>query len=126
MSEPSKLRRKRTLSRQDAVDWLSILAQALTAGARIEVDLAGERVSLQPVDEIRREIELKSRPDKQEIEIELAWTPTPTPASQATAATGAPAEPGVVVTQGQLAKESSGRPRVVVLPDPDSNWEPSD
>jgi amphi-Trp domain-containing protein len=86
VSERSNLKRKRTLSRQEAAGWLSILAQALTAGATIEVDLAGERVSLQPADEIRTEIELKSRPDKQEIEIELAWSPTP--ASEATVAAG--------------------------------------
>jgi amphi-Trp domain-containing protein len=92
VSEPGKLKRKRTLSRQEAAGWLSILAEALRAGATIDVDVAGERVSLHPADEIRTEIELKSRPDKQEIEIELSWSPTP--ASHMTSADGAPVEPG--------------------------------
>ena len=82
MSEPGKLKRKWTLSRREAAGWLSILAEALRAGATIEVDLAGEHIILHPADEIRTEIELKSHPDKQEIEIELAWSPTP--ASEAT------------------------------------------
>ncbi len=86
MSEPGKLKRQWTLSREEAAGWLSILAEALAAGAMIEVDVAGEQVSLHPADEIRTEIKLKSRPDKQEIEIELAWSPTP--ASEATVAAG--------------------------------------
>jgi amphi-Trp domain-containing protein len=91
VSEPGKLKRKRTMSRQEAAAWLSILAEALRAGATIDVDLAGERVTLQPTDEIRTEIELKSLADKEEIEIELTWSPTP--ASEATAAAGASAKP---------------------------------
>jgi amphi-Trp domain-containing protein len=96
VSEPGKLKRQWTLSREEAAGWLSILAEALAAGAMIEVDVAGERVSLHPADEIRTEIELKSRPDKQEIEIELAWSPTP--GSQAAEA-GAPAESEAVAGQ---------------------------
>jgi hypothetical protein len=36
VSERSNLKRKRTLSRQEAAGWLSILAQALTAERRLK------------------------------------------------------------------------------------------
>ena len=62
MSEPGKPKSKRTLSGQEAAGRLSILAEALRVGATIDVDVAGERVSLQPAGEKRTE--LKSRADK--------------------------------------------------------------
>ena len=100
VSEPSKLKRKHTVSRQEAAAWLSLLAEAVSMGGTIDVSLAGDRIILQPAEEIRAEIELKSRPDKQELEIELSWSPPI--ASEATSGTGtftkseAGLEPGVV------------------------------
>jgi amphi-Trp domain-containing protein len=75
MSETTELKKKQTLTRQEAAARLVAIAEVLTAGAG-EIDLAGERISLPVADQLRAEIEIKTSPGKCKLEIELAWSTT--------------------------------------------------
>jgi amphi-Trp domain-containing protein len=76
MSDATTLKKKQTVTRQEAGEWLSSVARMLTTGEGGDVDLAGERVTLHVADQIRAEIEIEAGAGKYEIDIELSWRDT--------------------------------------------------
>ncbi|MFD7840056.1 amphi-Trp domain-containing protein [Streptomyces sp. NPDC059761] len=76
-----KFEQKRTLSRLEAADQLSALAEALRHGGNAEVELGPGTLSLRVPDELRTEIEVEVGDGQIELEIELKW---PTAQSEAT------------------------------------------
>ncbi|MFB8047306.1 amphi-Trp domain-containing protein, partial [Streptomyces hydrogenans] len=68
-----KYERKRSLSRADAADQLSALADALRKGGEAELELGGGVLNLRIPDDLRGEIELSVEDGEIEIEVELKW-----------------------------------------------------
>ncbi|MDA5279248.1 amphi-Trp domain-containing protein [Streptomyces sp. Isolate_45] len=69
-----KFEQKRSLSRSEAAEQLSALAEALREGGNAEVTLGSGVLSLRVPDELRSEIEIEVDGDEIELEIELKWT----------------------------------------------------
>ncbi|MGW7318741.1 amphi-Trp domain-containing protein [Streptomyces sp. NPDC054854] len=69
-----KFEQKRSLSRSEAAEQLSALAEALREGGNAEVTLGSGVLSLRMPDELRSEIEIEVDGDEIELEIELKWT----------------------------------------------------
>ncbi|MER8186011.1 amphi-Trp domain-containing protein [Kitasatospora sp. NPDC094015] len=65
---------KRTLSRLEAADRISALADALRHGSNAELDLGPGRLSLRIPDEVECEIEVEVGEGRMELEIELKWS----------------------------------------------------
>ncbi|MFI1647789.1 amphi-Trp domain-containing protein [Streptomyces avidinii] len=76
-----KFEQKRSLSRLEAADQLSALAEALRHGGNAELELGPGKMSLRVPDELRTEIEVEVGEGEIEMEIELKW-----PTAQAKAA----------------------------------------
>ncbi|MFI7354702.1 amphi-Trp domain-containing protein [Streptomyces avidinii] len=76
-----KFEQKRSLSRLEAADQLSALAEALRHGGNAELELGPGKMSLRVPDELRTEIEVEVGDGEIEMEIELKW-----PTAQAKAA----------------------------------------
>ncbi|CAM5250219.1 amphi-Trp domain-containing protein [Streptomyces avidinii] len=76
-----KFEQKRSLSRLEAADQLSALAEALRHGGNAELQLGPGKMSLRVPDELRTEIEVEVGDGEIEMEIELKW-----PTAQAGAA----------------------------------------
>ncbi|MFJ7588228.1 amphi-Trp domain-containing protein [Streptomyces sp. NPDC097617] len=76
-----KFEQKRSLSRLEAADQLSALAEALRHGGNAELELGPGKMSLRVPDELRTEIEVEVGDGEIEMEIELKW-----PTAQAGAA----------------------------------------
>ncbi|MFD5507113.1 amphi-Trp domain-containing protein [Streptomyces sp. NPDC127051] len=68
-----KFEQKSTLSRLEAADQLSALAEALRHGGNAEVELGPGTLSLRVPDELRTEIEVEVGDGQIELEIELKW-----------------------------------------------------
>jgi len=69
-----ELKRKESLTRQEAAERLSALAKALTQGGRVHLDLGGSTVALDVPDQVHTEIEVEVDGDEIELEIELTWS----------------------------------------------------
>lgn len=69
-----KFEQKGSLSRSEAAEQLSALAEALREGGNAEVTLGSGVLSLRVPDELRSEIEIEVDGDEIELEIELKWT----------------------------------------------------
>ncbi|WP_318211201.1 MULTISPECIES: amphi-Trp domain-containing protein [unclassified Streptomyces] len=69
-----KFERKRSLSRLEAADQLTALADALRAGGEAELRLGDGTLSLRIPDELRSEVELEVGDGEIELEIELKWS----------------------------------------------------
>ncbi|WP_374777532.1 amphi-Trp domain-containing protein [Streptomyces sp. NBC_01310] len=68
-----KFEQKRSLSRLEAADQLSALAEALRHGGNAELELGPGTLSLRIPDELRTEIEVEVEDGQIEIEFELKW-----------------------------------------------------
>ncbi|MGW6980773.1 amphi-Trp domain-containing protein [Streptomyces sp. NPDC054932] len=68
-----KFEQKSSLSRLEAADQLSALAEALRHGGNAELELGPGRMSLRVPDELRTEIEVEVGDGEIEMEIELKW-----------------------------------------------------
>ncbi|MEJ8640937.1 amphi-Trp domain-containing protein [Streptomyces sp. MS1.HAVA.3] len=68
-----KFEQKRSLSRVEAADQLSALAEALRRGGNAELELGPGTLSLRIPDELRTEIEVEVEDGHIEIEFELKW-----------------------------------------------------
>ncbi|KES06291.1 hypothetical protein BU52_14555 [Streptomyces toyocaensis] len=98
-----KFEQKRSLSRREAADQLTALADALREGTGAELELGPGTLSLRVPDDLRSEIEVEIGDGEIELEIELKWPtakrrtePSRTPAEtdEATTRGSAPPEPG--------------------------------
>jgi amphi-Trp domain-containing protein len=69
-----KLERKETLSRQQAAERLSAVAEALAKGSDVEVDFGGGTMVLRVPDDVRSEFEVEVDGDEVELELELKWS----------------------------------------------------
>lgn len=72
-----ELRRKESLSRQEAANWLAALAIALAHGGPAQVNLGETTVRLHVPDDVRTEFEVEIDGDELELDIELRWSTTP-------------------------------------------------
>ncbi|MFF0217687.1 amphi-Trp domain-containing protein [Streptomyces vinaceus] len=68
-----KFEQKSSLSRLEAADQLSALAEALRHGGNAELELGPGTLSLRVPDEIRTEVEVEVGDGEIELEIELKW-----------------------------------------------------
>ncbi|MGW7328257.1 amphi-Trp domain-containing protein [Streptomyces sp. NPDC054840] len=68
-----KFEQKSSLSRLEAADQLSALAEALRHGGNAELELGPGKMSLRVPDELRTEIEVEVGDGEIEMEIELKW-----------------------------------------------------
>lgn len=67
--------RKRTLSRNEAAEWLSALARGFEHGGPVELPVGGEGViTLRLPDEVRAEFEVEVNGDEVEVELEFGWS----------------------------------------------------
>ncbi|MFF7488505.1 amphi-Trp domain-containing protein [Streptomyces luteogriseus] len=81
---------KRSLSRQEAADQLTALADALREGGDAELEFGPGTLGLRIPDDLHSELEVEIGDGEIELEIELKWTTAPTRAARS--GTEAPAE----------------------------------
>ncbi|KQX17053.1 hypothetical protein ASC82_02120 [Streptomyces sp. Root431] len=97
-----KFERKRSLSRHEAADQLTMLAAALREGGEAELKLGAGTLNLRIPEEFRSEVELEVGDGEIELEIELKWS-TRGPRE-------APAPSAAVAGSSMGAKRSAPRP----------------
>jgi amphi-Trp domain-containing protein len=68
-----KVERKESISRQDAVRWLSQLSDAFADGHDAELPFAPGTVSIDIPDRLRAELEVEVEGNELELEIEFKW-----------------------------------------------------
>ncbi|MEU7603068.1 amphi-Trp domain-containing protein [Streptomyces sp. NPDC040724] len=78
-----KFEQKGSLSRIEAADQLSALAEALRQGGNVELEFGSGTLSLQVPDEVATEIEVEVGDGQVELEVELKWPTTRTEAAPA-------------------------------------------
>ncbi|MGH3796288.1 MAG: amphi-Trp domain-containing protein [Pseudonocardiaceae bacterium] len=71
-----ELKRRDSLTRQEAADWLAALAIALVHGGHAQVNLGGTTVRLHVPEDVRTEFEVEIDGDQVELDIELKWSTT--------------------------------------------------
>jgi amphi-Trp domain-containing protein len=91
-----ELKRKESLTRQEAANWLAAFAIALAHGGHVQVDLGGTTVRLHVPDDILSQFEVEVDGDELELDIELKWSTAAAGKPLAVAPTAA-APPGGVV-----------------------------
>ncbi|MFE6094502.1 amphi-Trp domain-containing protein [Streptomyces massasporeus] len=72
-----KFEQKRSLSRQEAADQLTALADALREGGDAELDLGPGTLGLRIPDDLHSELEVEIGGGEIELEIELKWKTAP-------------------------------------------------
>ncbi|MFC8143835.1 amphi-Trp domain-containing protein [Streptomyces paradoxus] len=72
-----KFEQKRSLSRQEAADQLTALADALRQGGDAELDLGPGTLGLRIPDDLDSELEVEIGGGEIELEIELKWKTAP-------------------------------------------------
>ncbi|MER7662100.1 MULTISPECIES: amphi-Trp domain-containing protein [unclassified Streptomyces] len=82
-----KFEQKRSLSRLEAADQLTALAEALRQGGDVSLELGSGTVSLRIPDDLRSEIEVEIGDGEIELEIEFTWPISHGKAAPSTAAT---------------------------------------
>ncbi|MCK8433955.1 amphi-Trp domain-containing protein [Streptomyces sp. D2-8] len=85
---------KRSLSRQEAADHLSALADALREGGDAELDLDPGTQGLRILDDLHSEMEVEIGEGEIELEIELKWPTAPARATPPRADARAEETPG--------------------------------
>lgn len=73
-----KFEQKRSLSRHEAADQLTALADALREGGDTELELGAGTLSLRIPDDLRSEIEVETGGGEIELEIEFTWSTSST------------------------------------------------
>jgi amphi-Trp domain-containing protein len=73
-----KFEQKRSLSRQEAADQLTALADALREGGEAELELGPGTLGLRIPDDLHSEMEVEIGEGEIELEIELKWATAPT------------------------------------------------
>ncbi|MCL6731702.1 amphi-Trp domain-containing protein [Streptomyces neyagawaensis] len=68
-----KFEQKRSLSRREAADQLTALAEALREGGEADIELTPGTLSLRIPDDLRSEIEVEIGDGEVELEIEFKW-----------------------------------------------------
>lgn len=68
-----KFEQKRSLSRREAADQLTALAEALREGGEADIELTPGTLSLRIPDDLRSEIEVEIGDGEVELEIEFTW-----------------------------------------------------
>ncbi|WP_107465765.1 amphi-Trp domain-containing protein [Streptomyces sp. MA5143a] len=68
-----KFEQKRSLSRREAADRLTALAEALREGGEADIELTPGTLSLRIPDDLRSEIEVEIGDGEVELEIEFKW-----------------------------------------------------
>ncbi|MFD5322992.1 amphi-Trp domain-containing protein [Streptomyces sp. NPDC127092] len=121
-----KYEQKRSMSRVEAADQLSALADALRKGGDAELELGAGTLSLRIPDELRGELEFEVDDGEVELEIEFTWstargsTPKETGDSTRKATRGsAPKETAKAATDERAktaTKASRGRKRAAARP----------
>ncbi len=69
-----EVKRKESLSRQEAAEWMVGLAEAMTRGGNVEVHLGTSTLKMHVPDQVRCEVEVEVDGDEVELEIELKWS----------------------------------------------------
>jgi|tagenome__1003787_1003787.scaffolds.fasta_scaffold20881137_3 amphi-Trp domain-containing protein len=69
-----KLERKESLSREEAAQWISVLAKAFARGGDVTLPLGAGTVELRLPDRVRAEFEVEVSGDEVEIELEFKWS----------------------------------------------------
>ncbi|MEW2808260.1 amphi-Trp domain-containing protein [Streptomyces massasporeus] len=77
-----KFEQKRSLTRQEAADQLTALADALREGGDAELELGPGTLGLRIPDDLHSELEVEIGDGEIELEIELKWTTAPTRAAR--------------------------------------------
>jgi len=72
-----KVERKESVSRQDAADWLGLLAKAFAEGGHAELRFGPDVVSLRVPDRMRAEFEVEVEGHEVEVELEFKWSTAP-------------------------------------------------
>ncbi|MFF4322968.1 amphi-Trp domain-containing protein [Streptomyces sp. NPDC001568] len=98
------------MSRSEAAEQLSALAEALRDGGNAEVTLGSGVLSLRVPDELHSEIEIEVDGDEIELEIELKWT-TGRPRTAARAQRGTSPDASDESEQAPTAQHRPARPR---------------
>lgn len=75
-----ELKRKGSLTRQEAANWLAAFAIALAHGGQAQLDVGGTTVRLHVPEDVRTEFEVEIDGDELELDIELKWS-TASPAT---------------------------------------------
>ena len=95
-----KVERKESLSRDEAAQWLALLAKAFAAGDHADLPFGPSSVSLHIPDRMRAELEVEVEGDEVEVEVEFKWSMV-----EHHAVTAAPA--AVKAQQGNGARKPS-------------------
>jgi amphi-Trp domain-containing protein len=69
-----KVELKESLTRQQAADRLSALAQAIAEGGKVDLELGEATVTLRVPDDMRTEFEVEVDGDELELELEFKWS----------------------------------------------------
>ena len=87
-----ELERKESLTRAEVAKRLSVFADALAKGNKVELDLGGTSLTLRVADDIHAEFEVEVDGDEIEVEIELKWSTSSAADRGESAADGSGAE----------------------------------
>lgn len=69
-----KVERKESLSRDEAAQWLVLLAKAFAAGDHADLPFGSSSVSLHIPERVRAELEVEVEGDVVEVEVEFKWS----------------------------------------------------
>jgi amphi-Trp domain-containing protein len=69
--------RTETLTRHQAAEWLTKLANALAEGEKVELAMGASTLKVHVPDHVRCEIEVAIDGDEVELEMELKWSTAP-------------------------------------------------
>lgn len=69
--------RSEFITRQEAAQWLSAVADSLGDGGHVKVGFGSGELKLRVPDKVHCEIEVEVDADEIELEIELKWSTTP-------------------------------------------------
>lgn len=71
------LKRKESLDRQDAANWLAAFAIALAHGGQAQVDLGGTTVRLQVPEDVQADFDVQVDGEDVVLDIALTWSAAP-------------------------------------------------
>jgi amphi-Trp domain-containing protein len=72
-----ELKRKESLNRQEAANWLAAFAIALAHGGQAQVNLGGTTVRLNVPEDVSTAFEVEIHGEELELDIELKWSTAP-------------------------------------------------